>query len=84
MDVDSHTDFDTGSENICSQNFKSVVFLFFLLLFMHSTIMINHGLSRINGAVSCGEITNKGHVITAVIIILLFIGFDILVEHEWI
>ena len=65
-------------------NFKLLFFLFISFLFVSSDVFVGSTLSRINGAVEMGQITNYGTIIQGILLILLYIVFDILIASDFI
>lgn len=71
---------EATSDALYSLNFKHIIFMALIFLFIVSDVFIDRVLSRIDGATINKEATTKGTFIQMFILVLMYILFDLLIK----
>jgi hypothetical protein len=67
---------------LAKTNFKLLILIFILFVFINSDLFIDKILSRVEGAVDHRAATSKGVVIQGIFLVLAFVIADVLVQSS--
>ncbi len=80
--IPSHDMFGIFGEAVANIQFKQIIALFFMYLFVNSDVFTHRVLTNINGALDYGVLTTTGIVSQAIVLCIGFIIIDLLVRQE--